>query len=468
MDKSKEYLKNTIIIFIGKFSTQFMTFLLLPLYTHYLLASDYGFVDLIQTYISLLIPVLTLRFDSAGFRFLIDERNNEKQQNEIINNIFYSLIVQIVIFTIIFVGVNCFFNINYSAYIYITIVSMMISNIFLQVLRGLGDNKGYSIASIITGFVTLITNIVLLCVFKFNASSILISASAANIICSLYLFYKIKLFKIINKKSVSKELLKKIAKYSIPMIPNSLSWWIVNVSDRTIISTIINTASNGIYSVSCKFSNILNSIFTIFNMSWQETASLHINDKDADSFFSDVINSTANLFICISLLILPLISIFFKVLIGDQFMESYNYIPILLLANIFNIYIGLFGGIYIAKHETKEVAKTTLLSAIINILINLLLIKLIGLYAAALSTLLSYIILTVYRYFGIQKYIKFRFQLKKILFLCVLLSIYITFYYLKLNVINLALFILSIIVLFIINKNFIIDFKDIFIKRKIK
>ena len=106
MSKSKEFIKNTLILFIGKFCTQFISFLLIPLYTHYLGTSDYGFVDLIQTYISLLIPILTLRFDSAAFRFLIDERKNAEGKKTIISNIILALIFQILIYIWIILNYN--------------------------------------------------------------------------------------------------------------------------------------------------------------------------------------------------------------------------------------------------------------------------------------------------------------------------------------------------------------------------
>ena len=76
MNKKAELVKNTIIIFLGKISTQFISFFLLPLYTTYLNTGDYGTIDLIITYVSLLVPVLTLQQEMATFRFLIDCRND--------------------------------------------------------------------------------------------------------------------------------------------------------------------------------------------------------------------------------------------------------------------------------------------------------------------------------------------------------------------------------------------------------
>jgi len=62
MSKKKELLGNTFIIFIGKMLPQVLAFFMLFLYTNYLSASEYGTVDLIITYVSLLAPIITLQF----------------------------------------------------------------------------------------------------------------------------------------------------------------------------------------------------------------------------------------------------------------------------------------------------------------------------------------------------------------------------------------------------------------------
>ena len=76
--------------------------------------------------------------------------------------------------------------------------------------------------------------------------------------------------------------------------------------------------------------------------------------------------------------------------------------------------VSLLGGIYIALKMVKQVANTTIISAILNILINLLLIKKFGLYAASISTLIAYLIMAIYRYIDIKKYLKIKLNFKKI------------------------------------------------------
>ena len=52
MSKEKTLAKNTVIVSIGKISTQLISFFLLPLYTAYLTTNEYGTVDLLNTLIS--------------------------------------------------------------------------------------------------------------------------------------------------------------------------------------------------------------------------------------------------------------------------------------------------------------------------------------------------------------------------------------------------------------------------------
>ncbi len=470
MSKGKEYAKNTIILLVGKFATQFFTLFLLPLYTHYLLSNDYGLVDLYQTYVNLFVPVFLMCLDSAVFRFLIDTRKNEFETNQIIVSAYLKTFQQAMLFLIFAFIIRYFIKIDYFYLLIFNVVAIMFSNVSLQICRGIGKNVIYSISCIISASITLLINILLIIIFKQNAGSILIASSIANFFCTIFIILNTKIYKNFSKKHFSKKKTKEMLKYSIPLIPNALSWWIVNVSDRTIISTIINTSANGIYTVSCKFSNILNSIFSIFTMSWQESASLHINDKDKDVFFTNMINSIYKLFVSVSLIIILIVGLFFNLLIGKDYAVAYNYIPILILANSFNVLIGLFGGIYIAKKLTKKMTSTTIISALINLIINLLFIKQIGLYAACLSTLIAFMSMAIYRYIDVQKYVKVRIKLSTVLSTIFAFSVTFIAYYSSNYIFMSLMFIFVIAFSFIANKELIISgFNSILEKvRKIK
>lgn len=466
MEKSNTYTKNTIILLIGKFTTQFMSLFLVPLYTRYLLTSDYGIVDLYQTYISLLVPILLLCLDSGIFRFLIDLRDKSiNDKKKVISSVFVIVCIQLLLLFIIGSILSYFFEVKYLFWILTNISLVMLSNICLQVVRGLGQNIKYSIGSIITGGIILLYSIVSLVYFQANASSILIANSLGNFFCFIFLIFSSKLYQFIDFKFFSKDALKNLLKYSIPLIPNALSWWIVNASDRTIISLFLSASANGIYSVSCKFSNILNGVFGVFTMSWQESASLHIDDEDSSVFFSKMINKIFMLFVCISTLLISMLPFLFNILVGNDYIDSYKYIPILLLSNTFNVLIGLFGGIYIAKKMSKKLTTTTIIAAIINLVINLSMVKFIGLYASCYSTLISFLVMSIYRYLDVRKYVKVSI-FKNTIFYSLLLFIISFFVYYNFNMTLgiIVLMIVSILSIFI-NREFISEILEIFTKK---
>lgn len=451
MNKKKEVAKNTIIIFLGKISTQFLSFLLLPLYTAKLSSADYGLVDLIITYVSLFVPIITLQQEMATFRFLVDSRNDYSEQKKIISTSLDTIFRTMIVFLLLIVIIIPFIGIKYKFWILINIIVVIFSNLFLQISRGFGDNKKFSIASFIIGLISIVSNLILILLFNFGASAILISSCVGNLVGTVYLFVSMKLYKFISFKSVSSTLRKKLIKYSIPLIPNGISWWVVNVSDRTIISIFLGIASNGIYTVSCKFPNIINGFFSIFGLSWTESASLHINDEDRDEFFSDIFNNTIRIFSCLCLLLIAIMPFLFPIMVNQNYSQSYIYIPILIISTFFGCLVSVYSGIYIAKKMTKQVAYTSMISAIINVVSHLLLIKFIGLYAAAISTLLSYLLMSVYRAFDVQKYVKIRYD-KKIITLSFVLMIMALFFYYR-NSLTLKIFNMIIISAFSIFMN---------------
>ena len=88
----KDLFKNTIIIAIGKFSTQVISYLLLPLYTTILTTSEYGTYDLLVTICIFVIPLITIMMEESMFRFLIDEEEDVGKQKVMSTACLYALI----------------------------------------------------------------------------------------------------------------------------------------------------------------------------------------------------------------------------------------------------------------------------------------------------------------------------------------------------------------------------------------
>ena len=465
MSKKTALMKNTIIIFCGKVCTQLISFFLLPLYTGYLATKDYGIVDLITTYVTLLVPIITLELEMSIFRYLVDSRNNNGKTKKLMSNNFFILLLALSIFIFFYVIVTSFWNINFRWLILIDIVICTLSGNFLQISRGIGRTLDYSISCLITGAFTIVSNIFLIAVLRLGAMGMIISMALANGLGALYLFVRLKLYKLIDFKLVDKKLIKEMYHYSIPLVPNGVSWWIVNVSDRTIISWFLGAAMNGLYAVSNKFPTILSSLLGIFNLSWSESAALHINSADRDLFFSDISNTVTKLFTSIGVLMIAGLPFVFPLLINSKYNAAFDQIPILILGAVFNVVICLYSAIYIAKKMTKEVAVVSILGAVINIVINVLFIKHIGLYAASISTAISYFVIMIYRHIDLKKYIKIRYEKGLVIKTVIIFCFSIFLYYQKNMILNIINLIVVVIYAFLMNKDFLSSFKKLFLSK---
>lgn len=453
MSREKSLVKNTIIITIGKVCTQLITFFLLPVYTALLSTEEYGTIDLLNTLVSLCLPIVTFQIEQALFRHLIDSRNNESEIKNTITTTLVTITVQSIIYLLLFAIISPFIHNQYKYYLATNVIACIFSSIMLQISRGLGDNKKYAVGSFITAFTTVILNVVFIVGFRWGAYGMLTASLIGNIVCSIYIFITKKVYKYIKFKLYSKQLLKKLWKYSLPLIPNAISWWIFNSSDRIIVSSLLGIGENGILSAAYKFSSVYITIYNIFNMTWTESASLHINDKDASKFISNTMNVVLNLFTSICFGIIVLMPFIFPIMINEKFENAYNQIPILMLSSLFNVVVGLLSVIYVAKKDTKAVAKTSIMAAIINLIVNLGLIKVIGLYAASISTLAAYLIMAVYRMYDVKKYVKIKLDIKFILISLLMMILIMALYYINNIYLNIISILCVLIYTFIFNRN---------------
>lgn len=459
--REKRFVKNTVIIFFSKLCTQFLSFFLLPLFTTLLSAKEYGSFDLYSSYSWLLAIFMTLQLENGIFRFLIDKRNDKEGISSIISNGIIVILIQLLLFVIIFVFSFYLLNIDNLEYIFVMTISTSLLNLILQIVRGLGYNFEYSIASIINGVSNVLFCLLFIKFMSMKLLGIVMAYFLSNLVSSFYLIIKLNLFKYIDFNKLSKIRIKELMVYSCPLIPNSISSWIISISDKVMISLFLGVSFNGIYSISTKFSILLSHVFNVFSLSWTESASLSTNDEDRSIFFSKIINNVFIVCSFISIIILLLMPIIFKFLINESYYSAYKYIPILICASFFELFSVLFGGVFIALKLSKQIASTTIVGGMINILINILFLKRYGLAVACISTLVSYIYIFIARYFKISKIVHIKLDICKIFIILILYIIGILLYYKESVVLSIISTIFLLIIYIKLNFN---NLKNIFNK----
>ena len=173
MEREKELTKNTMIITIGRISTQFVSFLLLPLYTSLLTTDEYGTVDLVVTLVNLLIPIVSIMTDQGAFRFLLN-CETEKDKKRIISSVFFLLLSTVGATLIIYAAVSPFVHTGFKLWLVLILAATAFSNLFLQIARGLHKTADYALGSFICSSVTIILNVLCIAFLHMGAVGMLV------------------------------------------------------------------------------------------------------------------------------------------------------------------------------------------------------------------------------------------------------------------------------------------------------
>lgn len=406
--KCKSLIKNIGLFTIGSFGSKILSFLLVPLYTAVLSTSEYGSVDLITSTASLLTPILLLSIFDATLRFGMDPKYNKEDVLSTSINIALkgSLILAV---GVIVVSITHIIDVSEIYLIFLCVYFAMgaLSQILNLYLRAKNRASVIAVSGILCTLVTCISNIVLLLAFKWGIIGYMISNTIGVLIQNLYQLFVGKVYKDIKLRGYN-DLSQPMIKYSFPLIANSISWWVNNASDRYILTFLRGVAENGIYSVSYKIPTILSMFQGIFYNAWSISAITEFDENDRDGFIGNnySVYSFISLLVCSGLLIanIPLAKFLYR---GDYFV-AWTCVPFLLMGTVFSGISQFEGSLFAATRNTKSVAKTTMIGAVVNTICNLIFIYFFGAIGAALATLLGYLTTWALRTIYLQGFIKMK------------------------------------------------------------
>lgn len=415
MNAKWELLKNTGIIAISRLSSGLLAFLMLPLMTTSLTQADYGIVDLAISYSSIVVSVVLLNLDLGVFRYLVDIRDNRRDVGSVISTAFRACLPVILLFSLLFLGASYILSLSLAPWVYCYLLATSAGIFVQQISRGLGRTISFAISGIIQTVVTATGIVISLLVTTSGASGVLLSYAFGSLAAVVYCLIACRLTPRYFVGPIDRQIRRELLKYSLPLIPNSLSFWIFGLSDRTIISIVLGLSANGVYGVSNRFSLILTTLVSVFYLSWSESAALNIHTNRASRLFSDVLDSGIYFISYSGVVLVSCVGAFFSFIVDESFSDAYYLIPPLVLAVVFNFVATFFGGVFTAMKLTKPIMTSSILAAIINIATTVSLVFFIGLWAAVLATLLSYGFLAVYRFLQVQRRIVVEFKFSTLL-----------------------------------------------------
>ena len=417
--KQKKLILNTLILGLGVFGSKLLVFLMMPLYTGILSPAEYSAADLISQTANLLMPLACIGITDGVFRFAMDKEADKRQ---VLSSGLAVLALAGAVFLLLspLVGLVDYFS-DHVWLIAAYVLSANVHAVCAQYVRARDKTMLFALQGVINTALVIILNILFLVVFKMGVVGYVLSVVLADFAVTIFLLIAGKLYKDIRIKSVKGSVIKDLLKYSVPMIPATIFWWITSVSDRYMVTYFSGEAENGLYSAAYKIPTILTLVSTVFMEAWQYSA---VSDTDASGksissesvdFFGNVFSHFQSIMYLAGSGIIAFSQIFIIILCADSYFEAWRFIPILTLASVFSAFTSFAGSVYLVKKKSMLTLLTSMSGAVINVALNLLLIPKMGAQGAAVATAVSYLVVFVIRAVNARKYVPFSLSLTRML-----------------------------------------------------
>lgn len=409
MDNKKKYtslIKNTFIFALGSVGSKLILFLLVPLYTNYLTTAEYGTADLVFTVGQIVIPFASCGIFAAVIRFGISK-------NYIRNDVLRSSLTIISISsiaTIILTPLLKLYNAlsDWKWYLCLYVIVDLFASVEMNYLKAKEKNRSYAIISVTRTLILAVSNIILLVLLKTGVSGYLMSTIIAALYAIIVAFLVGGLSQDLKGSRFDRALTKEILRYSFPLILNGISWWIIHSSDKVMIELMISASALGIYSVAGKIPSVINVVVSVFSQAWDISSIKEIEGDNDTRFFNSVFERFSTLIFSVSIIAVILSKPFMHIYVGKSFDTAWMFVPLLLVSAAFGSIGTFFGSFFGPLNKNKLVMYSTIAGGIVNIGINYFTIPSLGIWGAVLGTVVSYILICLFRMFMALKYIKMR------------------------------------------------------------
>ncbi|WP_147539370.1 oligosaccharide flippase family protein [Anaerotruncus rubiinfantis] len=411
MDKYKKLISNTFIFAVGTFSSKVLVFLLMPLYTRVLTPEDYGVVNLIVDTANLIIPLVSVGISTAIIRFGLDRAVDKR---DVFSGGIIVLGVGYLIFFLLGPFIGKLPNMQeHTHLIYLYVLTSCLRSLCSQFVRAKEYVRLYAFDGVLSTIMVIVFNVLLLVVFKLGITGYVLATILSDLLSAVFLFTAARLHHYIRFKGIDWLVLRSMLRYCIPLIPNTISWWITNVSGRYIVVYFLGKAANGLYAAAYKVPTMINLVSGIFTDAWQLSAFTE-SGPGRDRFFSNVCAAyQAIIFSAASGLIL-FAKFIMTLLVAKNYYEAWRFIPFLVLATSFSCFVTFLGSIYMVEKKSNATMVTTMIGAAVNVALCFLLIPHFGVNGAGFACFFSYFVVFIVRAVDTHKYVKIRWNLPKV------------------------------------------------------
>jgi len=453
-DSLQVVVKGTGIVLIGTLIGSILAAIFPIIIARTYSPAEFGIYALAMTVFLFLAQISFLGLDDGCSRNIAlyrSKRDYGKVKGTIVSSLEFILISGIVASTFLFlsadwISLNLFHNYELSSALKILAFGLpfwLLTGIIVIIFRGFDrskENVFFSHILLNGGKLLFVVPIIIFgLAFKYIFYAITINIIFVFFIAVYY--FKKNIPKEAKVKRSSESVKKELLIFSLPLVFSGMSWFILQATDKFMISFSMGEYQVGIYNAAATISSYLN-IFLISIMFIYQPVGTKLYGAGKRLELKELYQTiTKWIFLIASPLIMLVLlqpTSVISLLFGSEYLDALFPLLFLFLAYTIRICLGPISGSIVMLGKTRQLMYIVTSVAMANIMLNLLLIPIYGISGAALATGSSLILLSLFELIYLYKISKIQ-PIKKVyakmlaIFLLAMTMVYMTLQYLPIT-----------------------------------
>ena len=377
-------------------------FFLVPLYTRLFLPSEYGIVDLVTVITGIFSLMATIQMESAMGRFY-SEANDISGKNEVCSTGLLTVVVSSTLMFLIFNLSSVYFSTYFLNGLHrdtltiasCTIILSAIYGYFINLLRFIRKPLLYASTVILQITATVITILWLVIDYQMGIKGIFYGQIVGFSLAIALLIILARREKLISLRW-NKEMFRQLLKFGLPLLPAVLMGGSVTFISRFFMLDTLTLSEIGLYSMAMKIASVMMLLDEAIRMTWAPFLYENIKKDNYKSLLKRIFVLSSLTIFSIVLIVWMLLAKFIHVFVDESYMGTLFISMILVLDFGLKSIVQLLLVAPVILKKTVYNSIITLIGLTAYVIALIVMIPMFGLNGAALSSLVSTLVILVF------------------------------------------------------------------------
>jgi O-antigen/teichoic acid export membrane protein len=379
--------------------TKLIAFIMLPIFTRSLSTSEFGVLTYTENIMALLSFLVIFGSDSALSFYYFETKDNDERLKYVTNTLILRVFVVVIVFLVVFlfgeqISYFLYDSIKYVNLLYFGTALLLldtVTTVVLSVLRFEFKTIKVVVFTFLKILLFAIFSYVALIYLGKNPESIYLGRIIGSV---LMIFITLGITFQYSKGSFDSKIFVNLLKYGAPLVPASISFWVIANLNTYFLKEFLTFKDVGIYGAALRIAALITLITSGVQMAWRPY-SMSIKDKEESPKLFAKIYIVLLIVGGIGLLGIATIMPWVITILGKKYVEAYKYVALISCSSFLNFYYLIISVGLFFKKKTSYISYAIGISAVISVVLNVILIPLLGIWGVVISYLLAMVIVNI-------------------------------------------------------------------------